>query len=83
MLPHEVRALARRVPAIAITDGAADGAAAMPADPDRDGRLLHGLGVHGDAVEVVELAVELGLLFSPEGLDDLQVLIADRPPILI
>ncbi len=83
MLLYEVGTLSRRMPAVAIADGATDGTTAVATQPNWDGRLLHRLGIHGDAIKVVKLAVEFGLILGPENLADLQILIADRTPVLV
>ena len=75
---HDATGLGRRVagglPAGADARGAADGGVARAADPHRQLRL-HGLRRDGDALQFVERAAEVDLVFSPQAADDLEALV--------
>src|SRR5919109_4516568 len=70
---------ARRVPAVAEGDGAADGAFAIAADPDGDVRLLHWLRLEGDVFKPHKLAMKGRFVLGPEYFEGGNVLVAERP----
>src|SRR5712692_2438416 len=56
--------------------------AALSADPDRNARLLHRLGVEGQVLEAIKLAIVADVLLCPQAREDLELLICHAPTIL-
>ena len=72
-LAHEAGELVGRVRpgagvAIGVPDRAPQGIGMLPAEPERHVRLLHGLGPHAGALQLVELTSEVRHRLGPQGL---------------
>ena len=70
------------MPAVAEAGGAADRVFAVAADPDRDRRLLHGLGQEDDVGEVAIFAAVARVIAGPKLSERRDVFVGDFAALL-